>query len=227
MRVEHRRFHRILLPILGVLAVCLYLFPLYWMVISGLKSQAEIFLTPPTYFPKEPTLDAFRAIMAGEQLLRYLRNSLSIAAPVAVLTVVLGAFGSYAMSRLRSRLVDIALVVILLLQVFPEALLATPIFIIFQQLNLLNTFTAVILATASKTVAFALVVLRPIFNQIPFEVEEAAAHVLTWVAIRQSTLILCPPPAASIQGRIEWTSCIGESWLTIPCASISLQSVCA
>ena len=52
--------------------------------------------------------------------------------PVTVLTLVLGSMGAYAMSRLRTRLVDVALMTVLMLQVFPEALLATPMFIIFR-----------------------------------------------------------------------------------------------
>ena len=60
------------------------------------------------------------------------------------------------------------------LQPFPDALLATPMFIIFKSLSLLNTFAAVILATTSKTLAFALVILRPMFRQVPIELEEAS-----------------------------------------------------
>ena len=97
-----------------------------------------------------------------------------IAVPVTLLSLALGSMGAYAMSRIRSRLVDVALVVVLLLQVFPEVLIATPIFIIFKAMGLLNTFVAVILATTSKTLAFALVILRPMFLQVPYELEEAS-----------------------------------------------------
>jgi multiple sugar transport system permease protein len=160
--------------VIGVVGVAIYLFPVYWMFISGLKNSAEIFAKPPTFIPAHPTLDAFFYVFARENILRYLRNSLTIAIPVAALTLILGSMGAYALSRLRTRLVDVALVIILMLQVFPEALLATPMFIIFRTLDVLNTFTAVILATASKTLAFALVVLRPLFRQVPIELEEAS-----------------------------------------------------
>jgi len=65
-------------------------------------------------------------------------------------------------------------VVVLELQVFPDALLATPMFIIFRHLSLLNTFTAVVLATSAKSLAFALVILRPMYQQVPREIEEAS-----------------------------------------------------
>jgi multiple sugar transport system permease protein len=159
--------------VMGV-CVAIYLFPLYWMAISGFKTQAEIFANPPSLFPRAPTLDAFRYVIRQENIARYLRNSIVIALPVTLITVLLSATGAYAMSRLRSKLVDAALIVVLLLQVFPEALLATPVFIIFKTLGLLNTILAVVLATSARAVAFGLVVLRPMFRQVPYELEEAS-----------------------------------------------------
>lgn len=162
------------LTVIAVAGAVLWLFPIYWMFVSGLKSSAEIFANPPTLFPRHPSLAAFAYVFERENVLRYLRNSLAIALPVTVLTVAMGAIGGYALCRLRGRLVDAALLTVLLLQVFPDALLATPMFIIFKALGLLNTFAAVILATTSKTTAFALVILRPMFRQLPIELEEAA-----------------------------------------------------
>jgi multiple sugar transport system permease protein len=160
--------------VIAVIGVAIYLFPIYWMFTSGLKNSAEIFVTPPTLFPRHPSFAAFTEVFGRENVLRYLGNSLSIAIPVTLLTAAMGACGGYALSRLKSHLVDPALFAILMLQVFPDALLATPMFIIFKTLGLLNTFAAVILATTSKTLAFALVILRPMFRQVPIELEEAS-----------------------------------------------------
>jgi multiple sugar transport system permease protein len=174
LRFPRIRGNSIVLTIIGVLGVALYLFPIYWMFVSGLKTASEIFANPPTLFPRNPTFDTFEYVIVRENVLRYLRNSLAIALPVTVITLILGSMGGYAMSRIKSRIVDVALMTVLMLQVFPEALLATPMFIIFRTLEILNTFTAVILATASKTLAFALVILRPMFQQVPVEIEEAS-----------------------------------------------------
>ncbi len=159
---------------IGIVWVAGYLFPVYWMFVSGLKTSAEIFADPPVIVPRHPTLAAFRYVFASENVARYMRNSLAIAIPVTVVTLLLGSSGSYALSRLRTPLVDAALVVALILQIFPDALLATPIFIMFRHFNLLNTFTGVVLATSAKSVAFALVILRPMYRQVPIEIEEAS-----------------------------------------------------
>jgi len=159
---------------IGALGVACYLFPVYWMLISGLKTSAQIFANPPSLIPIHATLDAYRHVFEHENVARYMRNSLAIAIPVTVVTLILGSSGSYALSRLRSPLVDIALVIALILQIFPDALLATPMFIMFRHFNLLNTFTSVVLATSSKSLAFALVILRPMYRQVPIEIEEAS-----------------------------------------------------
>ena len=159
---------------IGVVWVAGYLFPVYWMFVSGLKTSAEIFADPPVIVPRHPTLAAFRYVFESENVARYMRNSLAIAIPVTAVTLILGSTGSYALSRLRTPLVDVALVVALILQIFPDALLATPIFIMFRHFNLLNTFTGVVLATSAKSVAFALVILRPMYRQVPIEIEEAS-----------------------------------------------------
>ena len=169
-----RRAGRLLPTVVAAAIVALYLFPLYWMAISGFKTQAEIFADPPTFFPAAPTFEAFHDVIMRENVLRFLRNSIIIAVPVTLLTTALSAMGAYAMARLKSRLVDVALVTVLMLQVFPEALLATPIFIIFKSIGLVDTFAGVILATSARAIAFALVVLRPMFRQIPVELEEAS-----------------------------------------------------
>jgi multiple sugar transport system permease protein len=176
--------------------VALYLFPIYWMMVSGFKTQAEIFANPPTLIPRDPTLEAFEYVVVKENILRYLRNSVMIAAPVTVVTVVLSAMGAYAMSRLRSRLVDAALIAVLLLQVFPEALLATPIFLIFKQADLVNTIPAVVLATSTRSLAFALVILRPMFRQVPIELEEASRvdGCTTWQTFTQIVVPLMRVP---------------------------------
>jgi multiple sugar transport system permease protein len=160
--------------VLACAGLAIYLFPIYWMMISGFKTQAEIFSDPPTLFPRNPSLDAFRYVLLQENILRYFRNSVVIAVPVTVITLVLSTVGAYAMSRLRTRLVDVALITVLLLQVFPEALLATPVFLIFKSIGLVNTIPAVVLATSTRSLAFALVILRPMFRQVPIELEEAS-----------------------------------------------------
>jgi multiple sugar transport system permease protein len=206
-------------------AVALYLFPLYWMLVSGFKTPAEIVANPPTLFPRILSLDAFRNVVLQENVLRYLRNSITIAVPVTVVTTALAAIGAYAMARLRARLlVDFALVLVLLLQVFPEALLATPVFIIFKALGLLNTLLAVVLATSARSLAFGLVILRPMVRQIPYELEEASRvdGCTQWQTFRLVVLPLLRVPLMVV-AAITFAQAYGQ--FVYPLTLLSAQEV--
>ena len=159
---------------IGILIAAAYLFPVYWMVVSALKTSGELNAAVPTLFPHEPSLNAFRWIIERENIARYLGNSLLIAGAATALTLLLATGAAYALSRVRSIWMDAVLVGVMLSQVLPPPLLVTPMFVIFRQLDLVNTYTAVILATTSKTLPFAVIMLRTTFAQIPIEIEEAA-----------------------------------------------------
>jgi multiple sugar transport system permease protein len=163
-----------LLLCIGLLIAAFYLFPVYWMMASALKTANEVNAATPTMFPHEPTLNAFRWIFERENVGRYLANSFLISGSTTVLTLLLATGSAYALSRVRSIWMDAVLVGVMLSQVLPPPLLVTPMFVIFRQLDLVNTYTAVILATTSKTLPFAVIMLRTTFAQIPIEIEEAA-----------------------------------------------------
>ena len=165
---------RWILLAIGVTIAAFYLFPVYWMYVSSLKTSSELNASPPTLLPEAPTLAAYVWIFTLENIARYLGNSFLQSASVTVLTLFLATGAAYALSRVRSFWMDAVLVGIMLSQVLPPALLVTPMFVIFRQIDLINTQTAVILATTTKTLPFAVIMLRTTFAQIPVELEEAA-----------------------------------------------------
>ena len=69
----------------GVLIASIYLFPVYWMVISALKGGNELNASVPTLYPHAPTLNAFRWIFQRENVERYLENSAIISVSVTAL----------------------------------------------------------------------------------------------------------------------------------------------
>jgi multiple sugar transport system permease protein len=163
-----------LLTVGGVAIAAVYLFPVYWMVISSLKANPELFAATPTLYPHAPTLAAFRWIFARENVGLYLQNSAIISFSVTALTLVLATGAAYALARTRTFWTAAMLVAIMAVQVLPPPLLVTPMFVIFRQTGLVNTQFAVILATTTKVLPFAIIMLRTSFAQIPVELEEAA-----------------------------------------------------
>jgi multiple sugar transport system permease protein len=158
----------------GIVLVAIYLFPLYWMFITALKDSAEIFAYPPTFFPQEPNV-RFAQVWVDLQMGRFLINSLIIAAGSTAIVVLLGTGCAYALARVRGFAIDAALFSILMMQVLPSSLMATPIFVAFSQTGLMDTpRLAVILAQAAKSLPFYIVLCRATFVQLPKDLEEAA-----------------------------------------------------
>lgn len=166
--------NRLMLAIALVLAV-IYLFPLYWMYITALKSGSEMFATPPGFLPEQPQWGIYAEVWHGRNMARYMMNSLIIAFGAVALISVLGTGCAYVLARYRNVWVDIGLFLILMLQVLPASLMITPIFVGFSQLGLLDyPRLSVILAIAAKSMPFFVVLVRATFMSVPMELEEAA-----------------------------------------------------
>ncbi|WEX75423.1 carbohydrate ABC transporter permease [Sinorhizobium numidicum] len=170
---DHFR-NRLMFAVALVLAA-IYLFPLYWMYITALKTGSAMFATPPKFWPSEPQWSIYSYVWESRNMGRYLWNSLVIAIGAVSLIAVLGVGCAYVLARYRNIWVDIGLFLILMLQVLPASLMITPIFVGFSQVGLLDTPRfAVILAIAAKSMPFFVVLVRATFMNVPMELEEAA-----------------------------------------------------
>lgn len=153
----------------------IYLFPLYWMYVTSLKSGSEIFANPPTFWPVDPDPSVYPTVWERRSMPGYLWNSFVIAAGVTGITVVLGTGCAYVLARYRNGWIDIGLFCVLMLQVLPASVMITPLFVGFSQLGLLNSPRfAVILAASAKAMPFFVVLVRATFMSVPRELEEAA-----------------------------------------------------
>lgn len=166
--------NRLMLAIAIMLAT-IYLFPLYWMYITTLKSGSAMFATPPSFWPSDPQWSTYAYVWESRNLARYMWNSLVIAFGAVALITVLGTGCAYVLARYRNGWIDIGLFLILMLQVLPASLMITPIFVGFSQLGMLEyPRTAVIIAIAAKSMPFFVVLVRATFMSVPMELEEAA-----------------------------------------------------
>ncbi|SDD96253.1 multiple sugar transport system permease protein [Paenibacillus sp. UNCCL117] len=152
-----------------------YLFPIYWLFVTSIKPMNELFAYPPHYIPLAPTLEAYvHNFVTNTGIFRYIGNSSIIAAGTMLLTLLLAAPAAYGLARLPIRGKGVVLIVLLATQMLPNIMLAMPLFIMFSKVQLVNSYTALIIANTTHTLPFAVLVLRPYFLGIPGGVEEAA-----------------------------------------------------
>jgi multiple sugar transport system permease protein len=161
--------------LIGLLLVAGYLFPIYWMVTASFKTQADIRAVPPQLVPTAPDLTTWRdRIFSDPRVLHYVTNSFIVATGTMLLTVLLAAPAAYALARFRLRGRGFIMFFCLSSLMFPAIMLATPLFVIFNRLELTDTYLGLILADSTLALPYAIVLLRPTFAKIPAEYTEAA-----------------------------------------------------
>jgi multiple sugar transport system permease protein len=171
-RFRHEGYGRMLVAILFVL---IYLFPVYWMVATSLKTSAAIFATPPQVVPSPPVFTAYiEAVINNPLTIRAILNSTIISLGTMALTLILAAPAAYALARLHLRGGTLITLLLLITQLLPAIVIATPLFVLFSRIGLLNSYPALILADTTFTLPFAVIILRPFFLTVPAELEAAA-----------------------------------------------------
>ncbi|MEJ5328491.1 MAG: carbohydrate ABC transporter permease [Candidatus Bathyarchaeia archaeon] len=152
-----------------------YLFPVYWMAATSLKTNAAVYASPPQIIPWPPILSAYReAVLSNPLTLRSILNSAIIGLGTMLLTLLLAAPAAYALARLKLRGATLVILLLLITQLLPAIVIATPLFVVFSRIGLINSYPALILANTTFTLPFAVIVLRPFFLTVPRELEAAA-----------------------------------------------------
>lgn len=161
--------------VLSVLIAVVFLFPLYWILVSSLKTDAEILTNRPSFWFRKPIWENYLTQLTGSfSLLITAPNSLLAAVSNVAVTVALGVPAAYGLARYEMKMKRGAILFFLTTQMLPASLLLTPMYLMYANTNLLNTRIAPILSVATISIPFTIVVLRPIFKQCPIALEESA-----------------------------------------------------
>ena len=128
MRKIHLRDKQknILLSILAVIIACIFLFPLYWIIVNSFKIDSEIFSSVPTLWPKKFTITAYKDLIGNLSVT--LKNSVIIAIGSMILSLVLSVPAAYGLARYKVKGMKLFVLVFLVTQMLPASLVLTPLF---------------------------------------------------------------------------------------------------
>lgn len=162
--------------IIGVVIVLgVNLFPFYWMVLTSVKPGTELFTDPPKLFTTAPDLGGYVRLLETTGFLTYAKNSLIVSTGATVVSIVVSSMAAYGLTRFTFPGSKTFSTVILYAYTFAPIVVVVPLYGLFRDLGLINTYAGMILAYASFGVPFSMWLLRPFFNAIPRELEEAAS----------------------------------------------------
>ncbi|MGY4718656.1 carbohydrate ABC transporter permease [Naumannella huperziae] len=160
--------------VVGLLVALVYLVPVYWMVATSLKRSEDVFAIPPALVPNPPTTQAYvDAVLDNEAVLQGIRSSIAITVPTLVLTLLLAVPAAYGLARFRLRAAGAVILLMLLAQMLPTISLALPMFAIFSEWGLVDSYAGLVIANTSLALPFAVIMLRPYMLGIPQDLIEA------------------------------------------------------
>jgi len=171
MRLERMRL--VLRYILLAMTAFLFLLPLYWMISSSLKPAYEIFANPPVWIPDPPQWQNYRQALTELPFGRYAINTLIIAVGAVIGHVVSCILVAYGFARLRAPGKRVLFIILLATLMLPYPVVMIPQYIIFSELNWVNSFKPLIVPTFFGN-AFFIFLLRQFFMQIPNDLIDAA-----------------------------------------------------
>lgn len=147
--------------------------PLYWILITSLRTQAGFFGDHPLAFPADPTLDNYRTVLAND-FWRYLGNSALVTVAAVLIIVALGYLAAYSVARAPGRLSRATFSVMLIGLAVPLQATIIPIYLMLVEVGLYDNLLAIILPSAAFALPITVLILVNFLRDIPKPLFEAA-----------------------------------------------------
>ena len=188
------RLRQLYLPLAIVLV--LMLFPFYWMLITSIKPNRELYsqkIMPLVVY--QPTLKHYIDLLYETNFLLWTYNTMLVAVVTTVVSVVLGTMMAYPLARMRFPGAAVVAIGVAATYLVPQPLLFIPMADIINRLELGNTLTAVMLTYPTLLIPFCAWLLMGYFKSVPRELEEAARidGASRFQAMTRIVLPLCTP----------------------------------
>jgi multiple sugar transport system permease protein len=206
---------RRLLWIVGSILIVVYcLFPIAWIVSVSFKAPSD--LANGQFLPSALTWENYELILTGDAsdlFLPALRNSFGICLIATAISCLLAMFAAYAIARLDFPGKKLILSTALAVAIFPVISIVTPLFNLWRNIGLYDTWPGLIIPYLSLTLPISIWTMSAFFREIPWEMEQAAQvdGATTWQAFRKVIVPLAAPgvfTTAIIAFFIAWNDFI-------------------
>jgi sorbitol/mannitol transport system permease protein len=158
--------------LLGWAAAVVWFFPVFWMFLTGFKTEAQASTDPPTFF-FIPTLDQYEAVL-GRDFVPYLINSFTAAIFSTLLAIVLALPAAYALSLARVPKWRDSLFFFLSTRMMPAVASILPLYILVRNIGMLDDIRMLSIIYTAMNLAIAIWMIRSFLLELPREVLEAA-----------------------------------------------------
>jgi multiple sugar transport system permease protein len=189
-----------LLYVVAILLSVTFLFPLFWMASTSLKSMEQAYAFPPVWIPNPVQWDNYAKIFTELPFLTFTFNSILITVLNTLGVVLSSAVVAFGFSRLRAKGRDFLFILLISTIMLPSQVILVPTFILFKYLKWINTILPLVVPAYFGGGAFNIFLLRQFFMTIPFEYDEAAIMdgASRWTIFWRIMLPLSKPALATV-----------------------------
>jgi raffinose/stachyose/melibiose transport system permease protein len=158
--------------LLGLAWLAIVLVPIYWVVITSLRTQAGFFSQPPLALPAHPSLENYRAVLTGSFFL-YLRNSVVVTTATVLVALVVSFTAAFAIVRGTHWALRLSFSTFLLGLAIPVQATIIPLYLVVSGLGLYDTLTALVLPGVAFSIPLTVVILVNFLRDVPSELFDA------------------------------------------------------
>jgi N,N'-diacetylchitobiose transport system permease protein len=160
--------------IVGVIVFIVMVFPVFWMISTAFKPDDEIVSLTPTWVSLHPTLAHFRDAINRPYFWQDVRNSLIVVLATVVISIILAFLAAVALARYRFRARTLFIVLVIGIQMLPQAGLIIPLYVVLARFHQVNALTGLVVTYMTFVLPFCVWMLRGFLLGIPKDLEEAA-----------------------------------------------------
>ena len=214
-KVRRERLVRAGLYLAYAVITLFFLFPIFWVLSTSLKSVPQLFASPPIWLPTDPAFGNYSYVFNNTPTLRYLLNSALLVSLTVFFTVLIAVLAAYGFSRYAFRFKRPSLLAVLAFQMISPVVIAIPLYRLFSELNILNNYASLTVVYVAVVLPFTTWFLKGYFDTIPYQVDEAAIvdGASRWQVLSR---ILLPVSAPGIATAAILTAVLSWSQFVIP-----------
>ena len=166
------RLTRITLHVLAIFAVFISIFPIFYLLLLSIKPGQLTF--DPGAWVFKPTLENYEAVLEGGDFVQYMFNSMIVSFLTMVVALALGSLAAYGFARFKFRGRFWLRMSMLIPQMLPPITIIVPLYVLFMNLDLLDTRQGLVISYLTFTLPLATWMMTGFFEDVPVELEESA-----------------------------------------------------
>ncbi|MDK2897062.1 MAG: multiple sugar transport system permease protein [Candidatus Atribacteria bacterium] len=169
-----KKMNSFIIYVVLIIASVFAIFPIYWAFISSLKPFNEALFFPPTFFPKNFTMDNYYEIITRYQFHKHIFVTFLVGIGTIVFSLSVAIHGAYALSKWKVRRKSLIMFLILATSMIPQISVLLPLYSFTVRLNIYDTLLGLVIVYSAWLVPAEVWFLKNIFDGIPTALEEAA-----------------------------------------------------